>query len=106
MHGPAYQTNQDITAYPNDTLTLKYGDDNEKTYRMYSTVWIRPLDYLLYRYLTLVLHDKNHSEEIKLSELHGRVGLFDDLRPPVSDLKSKANAEKFESLIRAVGDHK
>lgn len=49
--------------------------------------------------------DTETAMEIKLGELHGRVGLFDDLRPPVSDLKSKANAEKFESIIRAVGDH-
>lgn len=64
MHGPPYQTNQDITAYPNDTLTIKFGEGDEKTYRMYSTAWMRSLDYLLYRYLTLVLHDKNYSEEI------------------------------------------
>lgn len=49
--------------------------------------------------------DTETAMEIKLGELHGRVGLFDDLRPPVSDLKSKTNAEKFESIIRAVGDH-
>lgn len=49
--------------------------------------------------------DTETAMEIKLAELHGRVGLFDDLRPPVSDLKSRANAEKFESIIRAVGDH-
>lgn len=43
--------------------------------------------------------------EIKLSELHGRVGIFDDFRPPVSDLSSKANREKLESIVRATGDH-
>lgn len=49
--------------------------------------------------------DTETAMEIKLGELNGSVGLFDDLRPPVSDLKSKAHAEKFESIIRAVGDH-
>lgn len=37
MLGPPYETSQDITAYPNDTLTIKHGEGDEKTYRMYST---------------------------------------------------------------------
>ena len=66
MNGPAFQINQDVTAYPKDTLTIKHGEGDEKTYRMYSTAWMRSLDYLLYRYLILVLHDTKYSEEIKV----------------------------------------
>ena len=54
---------------------------------------------------TASFRDTETAMEIKLSELNGSVGIFDDLRPPVSDLKSKANIEKYEALIRAVGDH-
>ena len=64
MLGPPYETSQDITAYPNDTLTIKHGEGDEKTYRMYSTAWMRSLDYLLYRYLTLVLHNTHYSDTI------------------------------------------
>ena len=66
MNGPAFQINQDVTAYPKDTLTIKHGEGDEKTYRMYSAAWMRSLDYLLYRYLILVLHDTKYSEEIKV----------------------------------------
>lgn len=66
MNGPAFQINQDVTAYPKDTLTIKHGEGDEKTYRMYSTAWMRSLDYLLYRYLILVLHNTKYSEEIKV----------------------------------------
>ena len=54
---------------------------------------------------TASFRDTETAMEIKLGELNGSVGIFDDLRPPVSDLKSKANIEKMESIVRATGDH-
>lgn len=90
MHGPPYQTSQDITAYPNDTLTIKYGEGDEKTYRMYSTAWMRSLDYLLYRYLTLVLHDTHHSETIKV---------------PVEVREEYTSYRKSRSRSRQLKDH-
>lgn len=54
---------------------------------------------------TATFKDTETALELKLAGLSGTTGIFDDFRPPVSDLKSKANAEKLESLIRAVGDH-
>ena len=54
---------------------------------------------------TATFKDTEAALEIKLGQLGGTTGIFDDFRPPVSDLKSKVNAEKLESIIRAVGDH-
>lgn len=54
---------------------------------------------------TATFKDTETALEIKLGQLFGTTGIFDDFRPPVSDLKSKINAEKLESIIRAVGDH-
>jgi hypothetical protein len=54
---------------------------------------------------TATFKDTETGLEIKLGQLDGTTGIFDDFRPPVSDLKSKVNAEKLESIIRAVGDH-
>lgn len=54
---------------------------------------------------TATFKDTETALEIKLGQLFGTTGIFDDFRPPVSDLKSKVNAEKLESIIRAVGDH-
>ena len=54
---------------------------------------------------TATFKDTETALEIKLGRLFGTTGIFDDFRPPVSDLKSKVNVEKLESIIRAVGDH-
>ena len=55
---------------------------------------------------TASFRDTETAMEIKLGELNGSVGIFDDLRPPVSSgFQSKGNIEKFEAIIRAVGDH-
>ena len=55
---------------------------------------------------TASFRDTETAMEIKLNELNGSVGIFDDLRPPVSSgFQSKGNIEKFEAIIRAVGDH-
>ena len=49
-----------------DTLTLRLPGDSEKTVHMHTTAWMRSLDYLLYRYLTLVLHDPHYSSTIRV----------------------------------------
>lgn len=49
-----------------DTLTLKFSGDSEKTVQMHAAAWMRSLDYLLYRYLTLVLHDPHYSSTIRV----------------------------------------
>ena len=55
---------------------------------------------------TASFRDTETAMEIKLGELNGSVGIFDDLRPPVSSgFQSRGNIEKFEAIIRAVGDH-
>ena len=56
----------DIANDPTDKLTLKLGEDEEETIQMYSTAWMRSLDYLLYRYFTLVLHTKSGPSEISV----------------------------------------
>lgn len=49
-----------------DTLSLKLDGDSEKTVHMHTAAWMRSLDYLLYRYLTLVLHDSHYSSTIRV----------------------------------------
>ena len=49
-----------------DTLTLMLNGDSEKTIQMHTEAWMRSLDYLLYRYLTLVLHDPHYSATIRV----------------------------------------
>ena len=63
---PLQSSIKDIEADPYDKLTLKFTDGAKKTYQMYSTAWMKSLDYLLFRYLTLVLHDSRYSGEIKV----------------------------------------
>ena len=58
--------NRDIIAERTDTLTLKFDSDSEITVPMYTEAWMRSLDYLLYRYLTLVLHDPHYSATIRV----------------------------------------
>lgn len=57
---------RDIVAERSDILTLKLDGDSEKTVHMYTEAWMRSLDYLLYRYLTLVLHDPHYSSTIRV----------------------------------------
>lgn len=64
--GPLQSSIKDIEADPFDKLTLEFGDGTKKSYQMYSTAWMKSLDYLLFRYLTLVLHDSRYSGEIKV----------------------------------------
>lgn len=63
---PLQSSIKDIEADPFDKLTLEFGDGTKKSYQMYSTAWMKSLDYLLFRYLTLVLHDSRYSGEIKV----------------------------------------
>lgn len=44
-----------VEADPSDTLKLKFSDGTIATRPMYCTAWMRSLDYLLYRYMTLTL---------------------------------------------------
>lgn len=44
-----------VEADPCDTLKLKFSDGSIATRPMYCTAWMRSLDYLLYRYMTLTL---------------------------------------------------
>ena len=48
-----------IVAEREDILSLKLAGDSEKTIYMHPHAWMRSLDYLLYRYLTLVLYDSH-----------------------------------------------
>ena len=55
-----------IVAEREDILTLKFPGDSEETINMHTHAWMRSLDYLLYRYLTLVLHDPHYSSMIRV----------------------------------------
>lgn len=63
---PLQSSIKDIEADPYDKLTLAFADGGKKTYQMYSTAWMKSLDYLLFRYLTLALHDSKYSGKIKV----------------------------------------
>ena len=55
---------------------------------------------------TASFRDTETAMEIKLGELNGSVGIFDDFAPPAADqFRGKATREKLETIIRYVGDH-